>query len=145
MKTKNVKTVHRSTESIDGLIVSGSMSEAEKHALRHHTNENDLILDEASHLDPQQVKARLSMFIDQDLLDEIRRQAQTKGAKYQTFLNATLRDLFLHPKEGSKENHTVASLSKALLILTKTNATQAATIAHLEQKLLSLVSTKKRA
>ena len=43
--------------------------------------------------DPKNGKFRVTMFIDLDVLDELRKRAARKGLPYQTYINQTLREL----------------------------------------------------
>ena len=43
--------------------------------------------------DPKNAKFRVTMFIDLDVLDEIRKRAAKKRLPYQTYINQTLREL----------------------------------------------------
>lgn len=45
--------------------------------------------------EPKNVKARITTFIDMDLLDAIRKQAALQNKGYQTLINEKLRDLFM--------------------------------------------------
>ncbi|MFN7685330.1 MAG: CopG family antitoxin [Oligoflexia bacterium] len=44
---------------------------------------------------PKETKFRVSMFIDLDVLDEIRKRARAKGLPYQTYINQYLRESHL--------------------------------------------------
>lgn len=46
-------------------------------------------------LDIKKAKVKVSMFLDGDLLLEVKEQAQKSGVKYQTFINQTLRQVFM--------------------------------------------------
>ncbi len=46
-------------------------------------------------LDISKAKVKVSMFLDGDLLVEIKEQAKISGVKYQTFINQTLRQIFM--------------------------------------------------
>lgn len=52
--------------------------------------------------DPRFAKARITTFIDLDVLDEIRKNAKKKGEKYQTLLNKMLRDSVFAEKNDKK-------------------------------------------
>jgi len=54
--------------------------------------EKDVVTEE---LDIKQAKVKVSMFLDGDLLTEIKEQAKLSGVKYQTFINQTLRQVFM--------------------------------------------------
>lgn len=45
--------------------------------------------------DPKETKFRVTMFMDLDVLDLIRKKAKERGLPYQTFINQSLRDLFV--------------------------------------------------
>lgn len=44
-----------------------------------------------SEFEPRNVKVRITTFIDQDILIDLRKISKTKGQKYQTLLNQILR------------------------------------------------------
>jgi len=44
---------------------------------------------------PKETKFRVTMFMDLDVLDLIRKKAKERGLPYQTFINQSLRDLFV--------------------------------------------------
>jgi predicted DNA binding CopG/RHH family protein len=52
--------------------------------------------------DPRHGKFRVTMFIDLDVLDEIRKRAADKRLPYQTFINQLLRELILGSDETEK-------------------------------------------
>ena len=54
--------------------------------------EKDVVTEE---LDISKAKVKVSMFLDGDLLVEIKEQAKISGVKYQTFINQTLRQIFM--------------------------------------------------
>ena len=47
--------------------------------------------------EPKNVKERITIFIDQDILDQFRTRAKKSGAKYQTLINQALREASLKP------------------------------------------------
>ena len=47
--------------------------------------------------EPKNVKERITIFIDQDVLDEFRAQAKKSGLKYQTLINQALRTVAQKP------------------------------------------------
>lgn len=49
-----------------------------------------------------ETKFRVSMFIDLDVLDEIRKRARTKGLPYQTYINQFLRESHLGSAEEDR-------------------------------------------
>ena len=51
---------------------------------------------------PKYAKFRVTMFIDLDVLDEIRRQAARKGLPYQTYINQHLRRTILESNENDR-------------------------------------------
>ncbi len=79
--------------------------------------ENDAI---AGTLKAQEAKVRINMFIDGDLLLEIRAQAQRQNTKYQTLINQSLRKLFLDDdqsvdvKDFKELRHRVEMLEASL-------------------------------
>lgn len=56
--------------------------------------------------DPRNGKFRVTMFIDLDILDEIRKRAKTKGLPYQTYINSLLRETVL----GSAEDERIRKI-----------------------------------
>ena len=56
--------------------------------------------------DHKNVKARITMWIGVDLLDEVRKRAAAKDLPYQTYLNQVLRDTIL----GSNEEERIRKL-----------------------------------
>ena len=69
---------------------------------------------------PQEAKVKVTIYLDGDLLLEIRRQAKKRGKKYQTFINESLRQQFLNdgetidPEEFHKLAERVSLLEKAV-------------------------------
>ena len=59
------------------------------------------ILDEDA-FDPRNVKVRITTFIDEDILIQLKDYAKKRGSKYQTILNSLLRSFFDKPKKGHK-------------------------------------------
>ncbi len=47
----------------------------------------------ADEFEPKNGKFRVTMFLDLDLLDEIRKRAEAEGVGYQTWINKNLREL----------------------------------------------------
>ena len=78
---------------------------------------NDLVDTDMS---PQEAKLKVTIYLDGDLLLEIRRQAKRAGKKYQTLINESLRDVFIaqkahvDPKEFERLLERVALLEKAV-------------------------------
>lgn len=54
-----------------------------------------------SEFEPRNVKIRITTFIDQDILIELKKISKTKGQKYQTLLNQILRS-FCDRRKGKK-------------------------------------------
>jgi uncharacterized protein (DUF4415 family) len=48
--------------------------------------------------DPRNVKERITIMIDQDILDAYRAKAQKTGDKYQSLINRTLREALERPE-----------------------------------------------
>lgn len=48
--------------------------------------------------DPRNVKERITIMVDQDVLDEYRTKAQKTGDKYQSLINRTLREALEKPE-----------------------------------------------
>ena len=48
--------------------------------------------------DPRNVKERITIMVDQDVLDEYRSKAQKTGDKYQSLINRTLREALEKPE-----------------------------------------------
>ncbi len=48
--------------------------------------------------DPKNVKERITIMVDQDVLDEYRAKAQKTGDKYQSLINRTLREALEKPE-----------------------------------------------
>jgi predicted DNA binding CopG/RHH family protein len=61
--------------------------------------------------DPRQAKFRVTMWVDLDLLDEVRKRAGADGMKYQPWINKKLRETILG--ENSLENR-IAALEAAV-------------------------------
>lgn len=61
---------------------------------------------EADELDAKNGKFRVTMFIDLDLLDEIRKRAGDKRLPYQTYINQLLRDHVF----GSEETERIRKI-----------------------------------
>lgn len=88
---------------------------AKRNEVRYGKNDlldNDLV--------PQEAKLKVTIYLDGDLLLEVRRQAKRTGKKYQTLINESLRDLFLaketrvDPVEFQRLMERVAILEKAV-------------------------------
>lgn len=69
---------------------------------------------------PQEVKLKVTIYLDGDVLLEVRRRAKNEGKRYQTMINESLRDLFLNqksridPQEFQQLIERVSVLEKAL-------------------------------
>ena len=131
-------------EIIDGVKVAQDMPKKQKEAMRKSSydegDHEDLDINE--HLDPKNIKARVSMYVDQDVLDEIKRQAKGQGIKYQTFLNASLRQMFLSQGQGFAKGTNAESvhiLAQAILALSQNYGPA---IQRLEEKIENLEKKK---
>lgn len=51
---------------------------------------------------PRHAKFRMTMYVDLDVLDEIRKRAATRGLPYQTYINQLLRDTVLGSAEDER-------------------------------------------
>jgi uncharacterized protein (DUF4415 family) len=47
--------------------------------------------------EPKNVKERITIFIDQDIVNDFRKRAESAGSKYQTLINQALRDFISKP------------------------------------------------
>ncbi len=75
----------------------------------------------ADELDLKKAKAKLSMWIDGDLLEAIRKETeQATGSKrgYQTYLNKKLREVFLHER-AEIDGKWIDSVEQRLRLLEK--------------------------
>lgn len=52
---------------------------------------------EADDFDPKNVKERITIWIDEDVLDGFRKRAKAEGAKYQALVNQALREAVRKP------------------------------------------------
>jgi uncharacterized protein (DUF4415 family) len=52
--------------------------------------------------EPKNVKARITMWVGMDLLEEVKKRAQEKDLPYQTYLNQILRDTVFGSNEDEK-------------------------------------------
>jgi len=50
-----------------------------------------------SEFEPKNVKERITIFVDQDILDSFRQRAASEGGKYQTLINQALKDYLQKP------------------------------------------------
>ena len=58
---------------------------------------------------PKYAKFRMTMYVDLDVLDEIRKRAASRGLPYQTYINQLLRDTVL----GSVVDERIRSIVRA--------------------------------
>ncbi|MEZ4740857.1 MAG: BrnA antitoxin family protein [Bdellovibrionota bacterium] len=71
-------------------------------------------------LSPQSAKVKVTIYLDGDLLLEVRRKAKKLGKKYQTLINESLREKFLgdkasvNPEDFKELSERVALLEKAV-------------------------------
>ena len=63
---------------------------------------------------PKHAKFRMTMYIDLDVLDEIRKRAAARGLPYQTYINQMLRDTTL----GSADEEKIRSIVREELAKT---------------------------
>jgi len=56
--------------------------------------------------DTKNAKFRVTMFVDLDVLDEIRKKASKKGLPYQTYINQLLREVAI----GSEEEERIRKI-----------------------------------
>lgn len=75
--------------------------------------EKDVLTEE---LDIKKAKVKVSMFLDGDLLMEVKEQAQKSGVKYQTFINQTLRQIFMD-ETARFDSNDYSDLKKRVTIL----------------------------
>lgn len=54
--------------------------------------------------EPKNVKARITMWIGMDVLNEVKARAQLKGLPYQTYLNQLVKDSLNHEEKVSIES-----------------------------------------
>ncbi len=61
-------------------------------------------------------KTRITIMLDDDVIEHFRRQAETDGVGYQTLINALLRKALASPKKPKAEDKplTVATLRRVL-------------------------------
>ena len=71
-------------------------------------------------LSPQEAKLKVTIYLDGDLLLEVRQRAKRARKKYQTLINESLRDVFLNqrtkvdPQDFQRLVERVVLLEKAL-------------------------------
>ena len=70
----------------------------------------DILSDED--FDPRNIKQRISIMLDLDLLDALKAEAKKQGTGYQTLINKSLREKVFNEKSLEKR---VSDLEKALL------------------------------
>jgi len=73
-------------------------------------DENNSILEEKD-FESKNVKARITMMIDLDLLDKIKSDAKNIGTKYQTLMNTKLREVFLNENYSGELDEIKARLA----------------------------------
>ena len=119
MKTKkSTKNKEVEYQVIDGLKVAKSMSKKEKDAIRNDSNAGgDPNFDEKEHLDPKNIKTRITMMLDEDLLRQVKKRAKDEGLPYQTFINLKLRRLFLDERSQPVNSSDPSVLAMAILNL----------------------------
>jgi uncharacterized protein (DUF4415 family) len=61
------------------------------------TNPGKTDLIEADAFDPKNTKERITIWIDEEVLDGFRRRAKEEGTKYQSLINQALRDSLKQP------------------------------------------------
>jgi hypothetical protein len=61
-------------------------------------------------------KTRITIMLDDDVIEHFRQHAETQGAGYQTMINATLRAAMVQPKRklAAEKPLTIATLRKVL-------------------------------
>jgi predicted DNA binding CopG/RHH family protein len=65
---------------------------------------------------PKETKFRVSMYLDLDVLDEVRKLAKDRGLPYQTYINQMLRDVVF----GSEMDEKIRSIVRQELSKTGT-------------------------
>jgi len=70
----------------------------------------DILSDDS--FEPRNVKKRISIMLDLDLLDEFKKRAKASGKKYQTLLNDSLREFLF----GSRSKKEIKDLIKETLL-----------------------------
>jgi uncharacterized protein (DUF4415 family) len=65
---------------------------------------------------PSPGKTRITIMLDDDVIDHFRAKAETRGSGYQTIINAALREVVASEQGAAKEDRplTVAVLRKVL-------------------------------
>ncbi|MBF0207746.1 MAG: hypothetical protein HQK53_12735 [Oligoflexia bacterium] len=61
--------------------------------IKNKTKDESILTQED--LNPRNIKWRLTMLIDLDVLDEIKKQAKQYGLGYQSLINSTSREVFM--------------------------------------------------
>ena len=77
-----------------------SMKKKTKSSKNIRFSERDLLPKNA--FDPRETKFRVTMYLDMDVLNEIRKRAKDRGLPYQTYINQYLRDTHLGSKEEDR-------------------------------------------
>ena len=67
--------------------------------------QKDLLPEDA--FNPKETKFRVTMYVDMDVLSEIRKRAKDKGLPYQTYINQYLRDTHLGSEEEKRVRRIV--------------------------------------
>lgn len=68
-----------------------------------------------SDFDPRNVKERISIMLDQDIVDHFRKRASKENSKYQTLINAALRE---HMGQGNTLEERLSEIEEKLSKLT---------------------------
>ena len=90
------------------------MRSTKKKSKRNPVQHGTIDLLDENAFDPRETKFRVSMFIDLDVLTEIRKRARDKGLPYQTYINQFLREKHLGSGEEEKIRQIVRDeLNKA--------------------------------
>ena len=63
---------------------------------------------------PSTGKTRITIMLDDDVIEGFRARAESAGAGYQTLMNAVLRESIFETKEKPKKHVTVAMLRRVL-------------------------------
>ncbi|MCB9229657.1 MAG: BrnA antitoxin family protein [Deltaproteobacteria bacterium] len=61
--------------------------------------------------EPQNVKQRVSIMLDSDIITAARNQAQSRGTRYQTLINEVLRQILI---DGNSANKEVLELARSI-------------------------------
>lgn len=104
MNTRNKKK----HEVIDGIRVDVSMPEEQKKILRNKDSKSVM---HDKDFEPQNVKQRVSIMLDSDIITAARNQAQSRGTRYQTLINEVLRQILI---DGNSANKEVLELARSI-------------------------------